>query len=838
MSKQSNMTVIAIDLGTTTTAVAIRFAGEDIIHTFSPITGKEESQKTPSDLHVFLDSPNEKITIDNSQLGNEITQKFENKAYHFHFQAYKMALYDTKIQGQDVDKIEFKNEINYPSLPVVQPICKTVHMELSAIYTIVVAHIRKAIDNWFKRQGKNLDVQNTVWVATVPAIAGPKQKEFMRKIFVEGMGTFNGQQIQDDHLFCVLEPEGAFLYALMTKLAQITDGETLNVVAIDVGGGTLDTTVAAFQNGSEPEIKKSNFGSCVGGADVDKAFMNDIREMTQFDTFAANLPQAKQQTIMSNILDQFQKQKHEFFGQDQNQVADKDFDIQIDDLLIDPVQQIPLIRTVLESDDWGGSDLDEDERDALLLDNGGSWSIVFKVPFAIQRFMEPISSLISQRIRQLVNEAKSDKYKIDMGIILGGFSFCKSLVSKVQNDFFNDFKIANFGNKSSLAIVMGATMFNRFNLKKSIPQYIGLEVLWPYSMISNENLQTIKTDMPELCCDICETTPVGLKYLFNKGREVETQDQYIIVEHQFQAPTKNTESIDFIMYYMPETLKSPPQNFAFTKKYKSEKVETIMGFSIKTTPEFRELEWKDQILTVQFKYEIQSNQVLCVTKWPNQTEWEHNADIRRFYPQPIEKRFKKCVMQKFHTIFAIDRSGSMGAPTLDKKKRLVQALPKDRVGDVIETGILEFLKIRKGQNMLDQDKYSAIFFDHEAQLKWNAQSVQNPEEVIKQYVQPRGGTDFGPAFTQAIQQAGILGKEYVPLLIFLSDGEGAWGGDPLLNNVQATFGQNQHYINFGDSDALNKLAKRFGLEAKAASDLDKLKTVVEQIATIPIYCNE
>ena len=125
-----------------------------------------------------------------------------------------------------------------------QPICKTVSMKLSSIYTTVVAHIKKAIENWFQEQGHVLNMNNTIWVITLPAIAGPKQKEFMRKIFVDGMGTINGQTIKDDHLFCVLEPGGAFLYALMTKLATIADGETLNILAIDVGGYSLNTTVA------------------------------------------------------------------------------------------------------------------------------------------------------------------------------------------------------------------------------------------------------------------------------------------------------------------------------------------------------------------------------------------------------------------------------------------------------------------------------------------------------------------------------------------------------------------------------------------------------------------
>ena len=90
------------------------------------------------------------------------------------------------------------------------------------------------------------------------------------------MGDFMGGPIQDDHLFCVLEPEGAFLYALKQRLLTALDGETKNVLGIDVGGGTLDLIIASFLNGEEPAILKSNFGSCVGGADVDKKFMADV----------------------------------------------------------------------------------------------------------------------------------------------------------------------------------------------------------------------------------------------------------------------------------------------------------------------------------------------------------------------------------------------------------------------------------------------------------------------------------------------------------------------------------------------------------------------------------
>jgi hypothetical protein len=69
-----------------------------------------------------------------------------------------------------------------------------------------------------------------------------------------------------------------------------------------------------------------------------------------------------------------------------------------------------------------------------------------------------------------------------MGFILGGFSFCSSLVDKVQKEFYIGFNINTFGKDASLAIVMGAAMFDHFNIKRNIPQYIGCEVIWKYSL--------------------------------------------------------------------------------------------------------------------------------------------------------------------------------------------------------------------------------------------------------------------------------------------------------------------------------------------------------------------
>jgi hypothetical protein len=87
-----------------------------------------------------------------------------------------MALYETleEEKGKAVEKIVFANVIQHPQFPLVKPLCGTKEFKLADIYTIVVAHIKKAIVDWFVLNGKVIDMDKTVWVETVPAIAGHK----------------------------------------------------------------------------------------------------------------------------------------------------------------------------------------------------------------------------------------------------------------------------------------------------------------------------------------------------------------------------------------------------------------------------------------------------------------------------------------------------------------------------------------------------------------------------------------------------------------------------------------------------------------------------------------
>jgi hypothetical protein len=101
-----------------------------------------------------------------------------------------MALYETleEEKGKAAADIKFANLVQHPQFPLIKPLCGTRDFKLSDIYTIVVAHIKKAIVDWFVLNGKVLDMDKTIWVETVPAIANHKHKEFMKRIFVDGMG--------------------------------------------------------------------------------------------------------------------------------------------------------------------------------------------------------------------------------------------------------------------------------------------------------------------------------------------------------------------------------------------------------------------------------------------------------------------------------------------------------------------------------------------------------------------------------------------------------------------------------------------------------------------------
>ena len=60
---------------------------------------------------------------------------------------------------------------------------------------------------------------------------------------------------------------------------------------MDIGGGTYDLTIAEIHPGQDPIIRKNDFGSDVGGSDVDLKFMETLKEITGI--IQVNIPELK-----------------------------------------------------------------------------------------------------------------------------------------------------------------------------------------------------------------------------------------------------------------------------------------------------------------------------------------------------------------------------------------------------------------------------------------------------------------------------------------------------------------------------------------------------------------
>lgn len=76
----------------------------------------------------------------------------------------------------------------------------------------------------------------------------------------------------------------------------------------------------------------------------------------------------------------------------------------------------------------------------------------------------------------MIKEAEKRGCKIDRGLMLGGFSACASLLSEMKAQFA--LPVLTFPDPS-LAIVKGATFFDRYNITKKIKKGVGLEVVKP-----------------------------------------------------------------------------------------------------------------------------------------------------------------------------------------------------------------------------------------------------------------------------------------------------------------------------------------------------------------------
>ena len=181
---------------------------------------------------------------------------------------------------------------------------------MSDIYHIAVKHVQKSIQAYFTNNQMQFNVDRIAWVVTVPAMAQEEQKQFMKQCFINGMGQFNGKLIQDYMVAVALEPEAGLNFQMQIQ-PQIFDRDQV-VAVFDFGGGTFDLTVVDAKTRQTPTMLVTDFGDIMGGADVDRKFLEFVEKATSFERSKAS--EKEKSLIKAKLLLDFQKVKIENFA--------------------------------------------------------------------------------------------------------------------------------------------------------------------------------------------------------------------------------------------------------------------------------------------------------------------------------------------------------------------------------------------------------------------------------------------------------------------------------------------------------------------------------------------
>ncbi|XP_062582246.1 heat shock 70 kDa protein 12B-like [Saccostrea cucullata] len=264
MAADNHLIVAAIDFGTTFSGYAFSFLHEYkkdptkcSTFTWSAGSGGLQSLKTSScvlfDKHGNFHSCG--FTAEDKYSDLALEDKHHDWLF---FKRFKMNLYK-----QIGIKRDFKLEADNGK-----------QMDAMKVFSKVIEHLKDHLVEKCKSQQTSLDVDDILFVITVPAIWTDPAKQFMREA-AEMAG------IVENNLMIALEPEAASLFCKHVPIEMMTgsSGKGFNAfspgsayIVLDAGGGTIDITVHQVQqNGTLKEIHKANGGDW-GGTKVDEAF--------------------------------------------------------------------------------------------------------------------------------------------------------------------------------------------------------------------------------------------------------------------------------------------------------------------------------------------------------------------------------------------------------------------------------------------------------------------------------------------------------------------------------------------------------------------------------------
>lgn len=420
--------VAAIDFGTTCTGYAYHLRKGRSYH----ITDIHIDQAWTGSSEVGLQAPTTVLMKPDQtfhSFGFEAETKYKSLSIQnqhrdwYYFQFFKMKLHHERVLSRDM----LLDDANGKP------------MRAMVIFTEAIKYVKDHLLQKIQDAVKDrVHVQDITWVLTVPAIWTDSAKQFMREAAVQA-------GIPVDFLLLALEPEAAAIYCkeLAVRRTQGVDGAFLRAfdpgekyVVLDLGGGTVDTTVhEVLEDGLLRELHAAT-GGAWGGVLVNEAFEEFIQTLVGdavFKKFCHDFP-----SDWIELQKNFETKKRQFSPKTED--IDLNFPASLSALFAK--------STCMQLCDI----LDEPEyRDNVQLFD----HYMILKPERMKMFFGEAVDKINKHIQQLLG--KKNLSKVSTILLVGGFSESPIVSEGVRNCFKDKRVIAPA--TAGVAILKGAVMY-------------------------------------------------------------------------------------------------------------------------------------------------------------------------------------------------------------------------------------------------------------------------------------------------------------------------------------------------------------------------------------------
>lgn len=429
----STLLVVAIDFGTTFSGYAFSFKSKPTeVRTNQSWSKSLVSMKTPTVILVDKDRKFNAFGYEAEEKYTQLLEDGEAEGWAL-FRRFKMTLYKNPDLSKGLEVIDLSGKVKIPAIAAFSMAIR--YLKDHALATLNERRTGKLV----------IDESDIHFVVTVPAIWDDRARLFMREAAADA-------GIPNERFSLALESEAASVWCQNVPFVVSTDGGEYDIktvgskyMVVDIGGGTVDITVhQKLKDGKLREIHKASGGNW-GGTQVDKAFINTLRDVLGSDTL-----KRFQEECLNDVFDllkEFETTKRAIQPDSSGAVKIR-LPLSLQQLSLEDQQEMAssmlrkeFLKTLM-SKNYGDMITVKDGR--LRIDHS----------IAVGMFQEPVRH-ICEHMRELLYE--SDLGDINTILVVGGFSECPIVQNAIKSNFPR--KKIIFPHEPGLTVLKGAVLF-------------------------------------------------------------------------------------------------------------------------------------------------------------------------------------------------------------------------------------------------------------------------------------------------------------------------------------------------------------------------------------------